>query len=78
MASTSMKHNADGLTVHGKGKVKGGGMVATHLDHRIAMAFLTMELGERDHAVTVDDTAMIATSFPAYLDLMRSLDAEFA
>jgi 3-phosphoshikimate 1-carboxyvinyltransferase len=31
-----------------------------------------------DNPVIVDDTAMIATSFPTYLDLMRSLGAEFA
>jgi 3-phosphoshikimate 1-carboxyvinyltransferase len=67
---------ADSLTVHGKGKVTGGGTVATHMDHRIAMAFLTMGLAS-ENPVTVDDTAMIATSFPTYLDLMRSLGAEF-
>ncbi len=32
----------DTLIVHGIGHVPGGGTVATHLDHRIAMAFLTM------------------------------------
>ena len=69
--------NADGLTVHGKGKVRGGGTVTTHMDHRIAMAFLTLGLAS-DNPVTVDDTAMIATSFPSYLDLMRGLGAEFA
>jgi 3-phosphoshikimate 1-carboxyvinyltransferase len=66
----------DGLTVHGKGRVKGGGTVATHMDHRIAMSFLTMGLAS-DHPVTVDDVAMIATSFPTYQDLMRGLGAEF-
>jgi len=66
----------DSLTVHGKGKVRGGGAVATHLDHRIAMSFLTMGLAS-EKPVTVDDTAMIATSFPTYLDLMRSLGAVF-
>ena len=35
----------DDLIVEGRGEVKGGGMVATHLDHRIAMAFLTLGLG---------------------------------
>jgi len=63
--------------VHGKGKVIGGGTVATHMDHRIAMAFLILGLAS-ENPVTVDDTAMIATSFPTYLDLMRSLGAAFA
>ncbi len=67
---------ADGLTVKGKGDVAGGGKVETHMDHRIAMAFLTMGLAARE-PVTVDDTAMIATSFPSYRTLMRGLGAEF-
>ena len=56
--------------------MRGGGTVATHMDHRIAMSFLTMGLAS-ENPVTVDDIAMIATSFPTYLDLMRSLGAEF-
>jgi len=66
----------DGLTVTGRGAVRGGGTVATHMDHRIAMSFLTMGLAANE-AVTVDDTAMIATSFPAYEKLMRDLGADF-
>jgi 3-phosphoshikimate 1-carboxyvinyltransferase len=59
------------------GAVPGGGIVATHLDHRIAMAFLTLGLGA-DRPVTVDDTAMIATSFPEFRSLMQRLGASFA
>jgi len=67
----------DTLTVHGgSGKVKGAGTVATHLDHRIAMAFLTMGLA-CEEPVTVDDTAMIATSFPEFVRLMQGLGAAF-
>jgi 3-phosphoshikimate 1-carboxyvinyltransferase len=66
----------DTLTVHGTGKVAGGGTVATHLDHRIAMAFLTMGLAS-DAPVTVDDTAMIATSFPEFRGLMEKLGASY-
>jgi 3-phosphoshikimate 1-carboxyvinyltransferase len=67
----------DGLTVSGKGEVAGGGTVATHMDHRIAMAFLTLGMAARD-PVTVDDIAMIATSFPNYQALMRGLGADLA
>ena len=67
----------DGLTVKGRGAARGGGTVATHMDHRIAMSFLTMGLAA-DNPVTVDDTAMIATSFPTYQNLMRDLGADFA
>ncbi len=66
----------DSLTVEGMGAggVPGGGSVATHMDHRIAMSFLIMGLAARS-AVTVDDGSMIATSFPNFLSLMRGLGA---
>jgi 3-phosphoshikimate 1-carboxyvinyltransferase len=66
----------DALIVRGGRAVKGGGTVATHLDHRIAMAFLTLGLGA-DRPVTVDDAGMIATSFPDFVPAMGSLGAEF-
>jgi 3-phosphoshikimate 1-carboxyvinyltransferase len=67
----------DDLIVRGAGRVRGGGHVETHMDHRIAMAFLTLGLGAEE-PVTVDDVAMIATSFPGFVPLMRDLGAEFA
>jgi 3-phosphoshikimate 1-carboxyvinyltransferase len=66
----------DTLTVHGEGLAPGGGLVATHLDHRMAMAFLVMGLAS-EKPVTVDDTAMIATSFQEFRDLMQRLGARF-
>ncbi len=66
----------DSLIVTGGPKVKGGGNVATHLDHRIAMAFLTMSLAS-ESPVTVDDTTMIATSFPEFRGLMEGLGARY-
>ena len=69
--------DGDSLIVTGATKVKGGGKVATHLDHRIAMAFLTMSLGS-ESPVTVDDTAMIATSFPEFRGLMEKLGARYS
>ncbi len=66
----------DTLIVRGTRKVAGGGTVATHLDHRIAMAFLTMGLAS-EKPVTVDDTAMIATSFPEFRNLMQSFGVRF-
>ena len=65
----------DGMIVHGwGGAVPGGGTVATHLDHRIAMSFLCMGLGT-GAPVTVDDAAPIATSFPGFADLLGGLGA---
>jgi 3-phosphoshikimate 1-carboxyvinyltransferase len=66
----------DALTVRGRGVAQGGGTVSTHMDHRIAMAFLTLGLAAKE-PVTVDDITMIATSFPGYRALMQSLGAEF-
>jgi 3-phosphoshikimate 1-carboxyvinyltransferase len=60
----------DGLDIHG-GPV-GGGLVRAHGDHRIAMAFAV--LGTRAASpVTVDDVSCIATSYPGFVDDMRSL-----
>jgi len=74
----------DFLAVRGRpgGKGLGGGpggegTVATHLDHRIAMAFLVLGLAA-EKPVTVDDANMIATSFPEFMGLMRGLGAEIA
>ncbi len=64
------------LVVEG-GKVKGGGTVPTHLDHRIAMSFLVMGLAA-ERPVTVDDSATIATSFPSFVELLKRLGAGFA
>jgi len=70
------RSEADALIVDGAKAVRGGGKVATHLDHRIAMAFLTLGLAA-DRPVTVDDGAVIATSFPQFRDLMQELGARF-
>ncbi len=82
LAAAGVPHAIEGddLIVHGTdsgrgtGAVPGGGTVATHLDHRIAMAFLVMGLAARD-GMGVDDGAMIATSFPTFVPLMRGLGA---
>ncbi|MEW6453031.1 MAG: 3-phosphoshikimate 1-carboxyvinyltransferase [Pseudomonadota bacterium] len=67
----------DDLIVHGKGRAPGGGLVATHMDHRIAMSALAMGLAT-EQPVTVDDAAFIATSFPGFADLMRGLGADYS
>lgn len=68
----------DGMTVHGNGKAPaGGGRVAVHHDHRIAMAFLTLGCGAKA-PVTVDDGRMIDTSFPGFADLMNGLGGDIA
>jgi 3-phosphoshikimate 1-carboxyvinyltransferase len=67
----------DDLLVQGTGRVPGDGLVATRMDHRIAMAFLVMGLAS-EKPVRVDDAAFIATSFPGFTPLLRRLGAEFS
>lgn len=79
LAAAGVTHAIEGddLIVAGDGRVPGGGTVATHMDHRIAMSFLVMGLGTTQ-PMTVDDTGFIATSFPDFVGLMRGLGADFA
>ncbi|SKA08290.1 3-phosphoshikimate 1-carboxyvinyltransferase [Consotaella salsifontis] len=76
LLANGVTHQAgeDWLVVTGRpdGKGMGGGTVATHLDHRIAMSFLVLGLAA-ERPVTVDDGRMIATSFPEFLSLMTAL-----
>ena len=67
----------DRLVVHGLGPggVPGGGKAAARLDHRIAMSFLCLGMSAA-RPVKVDDAAPIATSFPAFEELMSDLGAQ--
>ena len=66
----------DGLVIEGLGQPpKGGALIPTRLDHRIAMAFLVLGLASEE-AITVDDGAPIATSFPGFVSLMTGLGAQ--
>jgi 3-phosphoshikimate 1-carboxyvinyltransferase len=68
--------DGDSLIVEGTGKPpRGGASVAAHHDHRIAMSFLVMGLAAQE-PVTVDGAEMIATSFPTFVQLMRSIGAK--
>ncbi|MFV0297926.1 MAG: 3-phosphoshikimate 1-carboxyvinyltransferase [Hyphomicrobiaceae bacterium] len=70
------KVDGDTLVVEGSKAPAGGGQVVTHMDHRIAMAFLILGLGT-DRPVTVDDTTFVATSFPEFTGLMMRAGAQF-
>ncbi len=77
LAAARVEHEirGDDLFVHG-GKVRGGGSVQTHLDHRIAMSFLVMGMASQ-LPMEVDDADTISTSFPKFRALMASLGAMF-
>ncbi|MEM1046894.1 MAG: 3-phosphoshikimate 1-carboxyvinyltransferase [Pseudomonadota bacterium] len=78
LAANGIAHEEgpDWLRVTGRTGAIGGGRVATHLDHRIAMSFLVLGLAA-DRPVTIDDGAMIATSFPTFMAVMRDAGASF-
>jgi len=67
----------DDLIVEGRGRAAGGGLVTTHMDHRIAMAALVLGLAS-EREVRIDDGSFIATSFPGFVELMTSLGADLS
>jgi 3-phosphoshikimate 1-carboxyvinyltransferase len=80
LAANGVEHEVagDDLIVRGGShRALGGGTIITHMDHRIAMAFLVMGLAS-DKPVAVDDTSFIATSFPGFVELMRGLGADLS
>jgi 3-phosphoshikimate 1-carboxyvinyltransferase len=67
----------DDLIVHGMSKIPGGGIVETHMDHRLAMSALVF--GQITAAeMRIDNAAFIDTSFPGFVTLMRGLGANIA
>lgn len=73
-----VKSGEDWLRVIGTGSAPaGGGRVKVEHDHRIAMSFLVLGLASVA-PVEIDDSAMIATSFPAFADVLASLGGNLA
>lgn len=74
-----VEEEPEGMTVIGSVRanhgVAGGARVTTHGDHRIAMSHLVLGLAS-EAPVAVDQPGMIATSFPGFEALMRSLGGE--
>ena len=71
----NVTETADGLGIDGcGGPIPGGGHIASRMDHRIAMAFLVAGMSAAK-PVSIDDGAMIDTSFPGFRSLMQGLGA---
>jgi 3-phosphoshikimate 1-carboxyvinyltransferase len=70
-----VEETEEGFIVQGcSGAVPGGGLVETHHDHRIAMSALVMGTASQK-PVSIDDAAMISTSYPDFMAHMQSLGA---
>ena len=61
----------DGMIIKGKSKLNGG-KINTFKDHRIAMAFSTLNLMS-DEKIKLDNEDCINVSFPGYFDVIKSL-----
>jgi 3-phosphoshikimate 1-carboxyvinyltransferase len=65
----------DDMIIHGTGAPPaGGGVVETHMDHRIAMSAIVLGLATGS-PVTADDAGFIDTSFPGFVALMNGIGA---
>ncbi|OYY67677.1 MAG: 3-phosphoshikimate 1-carboxyvinyltransferase [Sphingomonas sp. 28-63-12] len=64
----------DGLAITGSdgALLAGGAQIASLLDHRIAMSMAVAGLAARA-AVTIDDVAPVATSFPSFFETLDAL-----
>jgi 3-phosphoshikimate 1-carboxyvinyltransferase len=68
---------SDGLIIDGSGGVplRGGGPVASKLDHRIAMSFVVAGLVSAE-PVVIDSVEPVATSFPDFFALVAKLQGQ--
>jgi 3-phosphoshikimate 1-carboxyvinyltransferase len=73
-AGVLVEVEGDDLIVHGRQTNKGGALIETNLDHRIAMSFLVLGLITQE-PMRIDDGQAIATSFPGFVELMQGLGA---
>jgi 3-phosphoshikimate 1-carboxyvinyltransferase len=70
---------ADGMRIRGRGEgpVFNGGEIDSRGDHRIAMAFCIASL-RTARPIAIRDTANVATSFPGFVALARSVGFDVA
>jgi 3-phosphoshikimate 1-carboxyvinyltransferase len=75
----AVEEGADSLVVQGGAgrRPAGGAVIATELDHRLAMSFLVLGLAAAE-PVAVDDASPVETSFPGFAETMRALGADIA
>lgn len=66
----TLEETEDGIIIEGNPAAQcfGGGRIASHEDHRIAMAFAMAGLRARE-AIVIDDCDYVDTSFPGFVEL---------
>ena len=71
-----VEEEGDSLVIHGRGgAIPGGALIATKLDHRVAMSFLVLGAVSKE-PVSIDDGGPIETSFPGFAALMNGLGTD--
>jgi 3-phosphoshikimate 1-carboxyvinyltransferase len=71
MLGIRVAQTPDGAVIEG-GALRGGGPIESRGDHRVAMSFAVAGLVASD-AVTIVDSANVATSFPGFVELANSI-----
>ena len=72
------KIDSNNLIINGSIKgPKGGGLVETNLDHRIAMSSIILGMVS-DESIRIDDIETVKTSFPNFIELMKKLGARIS
>ena len=66
----SVEPTLDGIKI--QGGAMAGGVIESHGDHRIAMAFSVASLRTKE-AISIRDCANVNTSFPGFVDLARQV-----
>ncbi len=76
LGALAVRHTvlADGMRIEGggDGAVFDGGVIDSCGDHRVAMSFAVASLRARGR-IRIRDVANVATSFPGFVDLARSV-----
>ncbi len=76
-SGVKVEETEDSLTVFGNlGKIKGGSIIKTYFDHRIAMSFMCLDLVS-DQPIKLDEKKSISTSFEEFFKCFSEIGANF-
>ena len=76
-AGVKLQLKENSLSIKGNKKQKGGNLVLTKHDHRIAMSMLIFGLAAEEK-IKIDDKSMIKTSFPNFKEIMQTINARIS